>query len=300
MRICLLLIVALYLSPVTAMAGETLMFGGDIEVKDVDLDALLLSGPEDARSKVVADHNQLLKLLRQIYLIRALSEEAEKSGLGDSELFQAKLRRQREKLLYLERLKQIDAEPIPDFEQAAKEQYHGNPEAYTIPERFEAKHILISTTDRLPKHHPKEEALEIIKKVKAELDSGQSTFEDLVMVYSEDTVTLKNKGSLGVFKRGSMVEPFDEAVAAMHKPGEISDIVETQFGYHIIKLVNRYSPKKLTFDQVKEKLVSKMKSDYIQNRRDEYFDKLLKKNKASIYEDKVEEYAQKQLQQSTE
>ncbi|MEW8693330.1 MAG: peptidylprolyl isomerase [Candidatus Thiodiazotropha endolucinida] len=300
MRFCLLLTMALCLSPVASSAGETLMFGGGIEVKDVDLDALLLSGPEDARNKVVADHKQLLKLLRQIYLIRALSEEAEKNGLGDSELFQAKLRRQREKLLYLERLKQIDAEPIPDFEQAAKEQYQGNPDAYTIPERFEAKHILISTTDRLPKHHPKEEALEIIKKVKAELDSGQSTFEDLVMAYSEDTVTLKNQGSLGLFKPGSMVKPFDEAVAAMHKPGEISDIVETKFGYHIIKLVNRYSPQKLTFDQVKEKIVAKMKSDFIQNRRDEYFDGLLKKNKAGIYEDKVEAYAQKQKQQSAE
>ncbi|MES9943491.1 MAG: peptidylprolyl isomerase [Candidatus Thiodiazotropha sp.] len=300
MRFCLILIVTFCLSPVASLAGETLMFGGGIEVEDVDLDALLLSGPEDARNKVIGDHKQLLKLLRQIYLIRALSEEAEKSGLAKSELFQAKLRRQREKLLYLERLKQIDAEPVPEFEQAAKELYQGNPEAYTIPERFEAKHILISTTDRLPKHHPKEEALEIIKKVKAELDSGKHSFDDLVMAYSEDTVTIKNQGSLGLFKRGSMVKPFDEAVAAMHKPGEVSDIIETQFGYHIIKLVNRYSPQKLTFDQVKDKIVEKLRNDFIQNRRDAYFDELLKKNKASIYEDKVEEYTQKHQQKTAE
>jgi parvulin-like peptidyl-prolyl isomerase len=276
------------------------MFGGDIEVTDVDLDALLSSGPEDARDKVIGDKKQLLKLLRQIYLIRALSEEAEKSGIADSELFQAKLRRQREKLLYMERLKQIDDEPIPDFEKAAKEQYEGNPEAFTIPERFEAKHILISTTDRLPKHHSKEEALEIIKKVKAELDSGTRTFEQLVMVYSEDTVTQKNQGSLGLFKRGSMVKPFDEAVAALHKPGEVSDIVETQFGYHLIKLLKRYAPQKLTYEQVKDKIIEKMKGDFIQTRRETYFDELLKKKDASIYEDRVEAYADKHQQQPAE
>jgi parvulin-like peptidyl-prolyl isomerase len=300
MRSCLLLIAVLCLAPFTSIAGEALMFGGGIQVEDVDLDVLLSTGPDDAREKVIGDHQQLLKLLRQIYLIRALSDEAEKSGLGDSELFQAKLRRQREKLLYSERLKQIDAEPIPDFEQAAKEQYQGNPDAYTVPEKFEAQHILISTTDRLPKHHPKEEALEIIKKVKTEFDSGKQSFDDLVMTYSEDTVTRKNLGSLGVFKRGSMVKPFDDAVAALRKPGEVSDIVETQFGYHLIKLVNRYPAKKLTYEQVKDKIIDKMKNDYKKNRRDAYFDEVLKKNKASIYEDKVEEYAEKRQQQSTE
>jgi parvulin-like peptidyl-prolyl isomerase len=278
------------------MANETLMFGGGIEVEEVDLDALLLSGPEDARKKVVGDHKQLLKLLRQIYLIRALSEEAEKSGVADSELFQAKLRRQREKMLYLERLKEIDAEPIPDFSQVAKEQYQANPETYQIPERFEAKHILISTTDRLPKHHPKEEALALIKKIKAELDKGERTFDDLVNIYSEDTVTRKNQGSLGLFKRGSMVKPFDDALAALKKPGEVSDIVETQFGYHLIKLLKRYPPQQLTYDQVKQKIIEKKKNEYIQNRREIYFDTLLKKNKASIYEDKVEAYADKHQQ----
>jgi parvulin-like peptidyl-prolyl isomerase len=296
MRFCLILLLTLCLSPVASIAAETLMFGSGIEVEDVDLDVLLLSGPEHARKTVVGDHNQLLKLLRQIYLIRALSEEAEASGITDSELFQAKLRRQREKLLYMERLKEIDAKPLPDFSEAAKEKYQGDPEAFTLPERFEAKHILISTTDRLPKHHPKEEALALIKKVKAELDNGERTFEDLVDLYSEDAVTRKNNGSLGLFKRGSMVKPFDEAVAALKKPGEVSDIVETQFGYHLIKLLKRYPPQKLTYDQVKEKIVEKMKTEYIQNRREIYFDKLLKKNKASIYEDKVEAYAEKQLQ----
>lgn len=300
MNFRLLLILTLCLSPVASMAAETLMFGGDIVVEDVDLDVLLLNGPEDARDKVIGDHKQLLKLLRQIYLIRALSKEAEKDGIGDSELFQAKLRRQREKLLYVERLKEIDAEPIPDFHEAAREHYEGNPEAYTLPERFEAKHILISTTDRLPKNHPKEEALELIKKVKAELDKGEKTFDDLVNIYSEDTVTRSNQGSLGLFKRGSMVKPFDEAVAALKKPGEVSGIVETKFGYHLIKLLNRYAPQKLTYDQVKEKIIEKMRAEYIQTRREAYFDKILKQNKASIYEDKVEAYAEKHQQQGAE
>ncbi|MCU7929626.1 MAG: peptidylprolyl isomerase [Candidatus Thiodiazotropha sp. (ex Codakia rugifera)] len=294
MRSCLIVLLICFLTPALSVAGDVLMFGGGIEVEEVDLDALLSGGPDKAKSDVISSQKQLHQLLRQIYLIRALSIEATEQGLGDSELFKARLRRQREKMLYLERLKQLDAEPLPEFEQAAKEQYLGNPEAYTIPERVDARHILISTTDRLPKYHSKDEALEIVKKVKSEIDGGRS-FEDLATAYSEDPVTSKNRGSLGLFKRGVMVEPFDKAVFALHKPGQISDIVESPFGYHIIKLEGHYPAQKLEYKHVKDKIVEKLKSDFIQKRRDTYFDALLKKNKASIYEDLVEKYAEERL-----
>jgi peptidyl-prolyl cis-trans isomerase C len=295
MRLMLVWMLGMVFAPVLFAADDVLMFGGDIEVERVDLDALLSDGPVNAQKDVLNDKNRVLKLLRQTYLIRALAAEAQAQGLGEDQLFQAKLRRQRERMFYLERLKQIDSEPVPDFEQAAKEQYQGNPQAHSIPEKVEAKHILIATTDRLPVYHSKAEALEIAKKVKAELDTGRS-FEDLVAAYSEDTLSKRNQGSLGLFKRGSMVDPVDKAVFAMKKPGEISDIVESKFGYHIIKLVGHYPAKKLPYEQVKPKIIEQMKKDFIQQRREAYFDQLLKKNKASIYEDLVEDYIGKRLE----
>ncbi|MET0049576.1 MAG: peptidylprolyl isomerase [Candidatus Thiodiazotropha sp.] len=278
---------------------QVLMFGGDITVKEIDLDALLHDGPEKAREQVLADKTKVLQLLRQTYLIRALAEQARQEGLDQDPMVQAKLRRANERMLYLLKLKELDEQPVPDFEQAAREQYLGNPDKYTIPEKVEAQHIMIATTDRLPVYHNRDEALKIAKKVKAEVDAG-GVFDDLVTLYSEDVPTKKNKGSLGVFTRGSMVKPVDDAVFAMHEPGQISDIVESPFGFHIIKLVNRFPPRKMSLEEVQPKIIENMKSDFIQKRRETYFDELLKKNKASIYEDLVEDYMAKGLKSTSE
>ncbi|MES9862501.1 MAG: peptidylprolyl isomerase [Candidatus Thiodiazotropha sp. LLP2] len=289
MRLIFIGLLATLMAPALFADDNVLMFGGDIMVESVDLDALLDEGPPKARGDVLNNKKQVLQLLRQTYLIRALAGEFEKKGLSEDKLMQAKLRRQRDRLLYLERLKEIDNEPIPDFEQAAKEQYLGNPKAYTIPEKANAKHILISTTDRLPVYHERAEALAIANKVKAELDAG-GTFEDLVPIYSEDALSKQNQGSLGVFKKGSMSKPVVEAAFNMTKPGEISDVVESEFGFHIVKLVNRFPEKKQSFEQVKAGIIDTLKKDYIQQRREAYFDALLEKNNASIYEDLVEDY----------
>ncbi len=296
MRLFLLALVGVLLAPALSAEEGVLMFGGDIKVERIDLDALLDDGPAKAQKDVLANKKQILQLLRQTFLIRAMSDEYRQQGLAENELLQAKIRRQEERMLYVERLKQIDEQPIPDFEDAAKEQYLGDPDSYTIPEKVDARHILISTTDRLAQHHSRNEALEIIKKVKAELDAGRS-FEDLVPIYSEDPRSKDNQGTLGVFKRGAMVKPVVKAAFGMNEPGEISDIVESEFGFHIVKLVKKFPPQKQNYEQVKLSIIEKLRKDFIHNRREAYFDELLESNEAAIYEDLVEDYIAKRLQQ---
>lgn len=104
----------------------------------------------------------------------------------------------------------------------------------------EASHILVKT---------KEEA-EAIKK---ELDGG-ADFAKLAKEKSLDTGSGQNGGSLGQFTPGQMVKEFDEKVFSM-KPGEISDPVKTQFGYHIIKLEKISSDFKGAKDAVKEAVI---------------------------------------------
>lgn len=79
-------------------------------------------------------------------------------------------------------------------------------------------------------------ALEKIKTVQQKLQEGES-FEKLATTYSDDKGSAQNGGDLGYFERRKMVRPFDEAVFSL-KEGEISDIVQTKFGFHIIKLIN--------------------------------------------------------------
>ena len=112
-----------------------------------------------------------------------------------------------ESALYREKLQEAIANEVP-----------------TMAEQFHASHILVET---------REEAEEVLKR----LEAGEA-FEDLAAELSTDPGSKENGGDLGWFPLGRMVPEFEEAVQAL-QPGEISGIVETQFGYHIIRLGER-------------------------------------------------------------
>ena len=130
-----------------------------------------------------------------------------------------------------------------------------------------ASHILIKTIDdngkelsEAKKKEAKKKAEEVLAKVKAGED-----FAELAKKYSEDS-SASSGGELGTFGRGKMVTEFENAAFAM-KAGEISDIVETEYGYHIIKVTERVD-KQETYDesknQIKSILASEKYTEYVE------------------------------------
>jgi peptidyl-prolyl cis-trans isomerase D len=110
--------------------------------------------------------------------------------------------------------------------------YNDNIQQYSTPEQIRVRHILFKT-DGKDDAAVKAKAEDVLKQAKAGAD-----FAELAKKYSEDEATAKLGGDLDYFSRGRMVPQFDEAAFAL-KPGEISGLVKTQYGYHIIKMVDR-------------------------------------------------------------
>jgi len=103
---------------------------------------------------------------------------------------------------------------------------------YDIPEQVKAAHVLIrvaSDADEKTRAGKKE----LAEKVLAEAKAGKD-FAELARKYSDDKASVAKGGDLGFFTRGTMVTPFEQAAFAL-KPGELSEVVETPFGYHVIK-----------------------------------------------------------------
>src|SRR5215471_12261974 len=110
--------------------------------------------------------------------------------------------------------------------------YNANIEQYSTPEQVRASHILLKTEGK-DDAAVKAKAEEVLKQARAGAD-----FAELAKKYSEDEASAKNGGDLDYFGRGRMVPEFDQAAFTL-EPGKISDLVKTQYGYHIIKVVDK-------------------------------------------------------------
>jgi len=158
--------------------------------------------------------------------------------------------------------------PPADIERA----YNNQIEQYTTPEQVRASHILLKTEGK-DDAAVKAKAEELLKQAK-----GGADFADLAKKNSEDEASAKNGGDLDYFGRGRMVPEFDQAVFAM-QPGQISDLVKTQYGYHIIKLVDKKAAATRTLAEVRQQISDQLAYEKAQTQATDLAQKLEKEIK---------------------
>lgn len=149
---------------------------------------------------------------------------------------------------------------------------------FATPEQRQASHILISITPHATdaeKQAAKAKAEEVLQQVR----QTPGSFAALAKKYSQDPGSAANGGDLGYFGRGAMVKPFEDAVYAL-KPGEISGLVQSDFGYHIIKLTGIRPGKTQSFSEVKSLIAQRLKA---QKASDQFAD-LADKFSNTVYE----------------
>lgn len=142
--------------------------------------------------------------------------------------------------------------------------YKENQDRLAGKEERRASHILINA----PKDEPAAEREKAKKKADdllAQVRKDPASFAELAKKYSQDPGSAAQGGDLGFFTRDAMVKPFEEAVFSMKK-GDISDVVETDFGYHIIMLTDIKTPKAPSFDEVRPKLEAELRQQQAQRK----------------------------------
>jgi peptidyl-prolyl cis-trans isomerase D len=148
--------------------------------------------------------------------------------------------------------------PAADVQQA----YNTNIEQYSQPEQVRASHILLKTEGK-DDAAVKAKAEDLLKKAKAGAD-----FAELAKANSEDEGSAKNGGDLDFFGRGRMVPEFDQ-VAFTLQPGQISDLVKTQYGYHIIKVTDKKAASTRSIDEVRQQLTDQLSYERAQTQANE-------------------------------
>ena len=209
--------------------------GDKITSKDVDQ----ISADLDPQFARLPDEQRRLAALAAIIDIKALAAKAEAEKLDATPEFKARMQFLKDRALHNDFFKQQVVDKITDADVRAR--YDKEMAAMPPQNEVRARHILVKT---------KEEAEAIIK----QLDGGAS-FEDVAKAKSTDGSAAQG-GDLGYFSAGQMVPEFEEAAMALDVGKYTKEPVQTQFGFHVIKLEDKRVQQPPAFDQVKDQVKS--------------------------------------------
>lgn len=299
--------------PIDLFGDTVLAKGKGVDIKRGEFDEAMVSiksaaaarGQTIPAEQLAMIEQQVLDRLIQIQLLLAKATDADKAaGKENTEkrLEAIKTRAKGEEALNrqlksmgtsMEQLRtkmteEVTAEIVLERElkvsvsdDAVKKFYDENPAKFEQPEMVRASHILFGTKDQATgqdladdkKAAKRKQAEDVLKRAR-----GGEDFAKLAQEYSEDPGSKDNGGEY-TFPRGQMVKEFEESAFSLGT-NQISDIVTTQFGYHIIKLSEKIPAKKLELAKVSPDIKEYLKQQEVQKRQKEYqeYVETLKKN----------------------
>ncbi|MBI4775353.1 MAG: peptidylprolyl isomerase [Deltaproteobacteria bacterium] len=167
-----------------------------------------------------------------------------------------------------------------EAETMAQSYYESHPDEFVQEESYKVGNILIRKSEKADTS-VQEEARKKAEKALSRIKAGEN-FADVAKEVSEGP-RAKEGGDLGYITKGRMVPEF-EAVAFSLKQGEVSDIVETRFGYQIIKVYDIRKGKRVPFDKIKVSLTRRMEQDFGREKTNEYVSSLREKAKIEVFQ----------------
>jgi peptidyl-prolyl cis-trans isomerase C len=176
----------------------------------------------------------------------------------------------RENMAIQQLIEQEIASGIEVTDEDLQSYYDDNADQFTTPAKVKARHILVKT-DKQADAADTEAAREKIEAIQKRVAEGEE-FAEVAKEESECPSSDKG-GDLGFFSKGRMVPPFEDAAFSM-EPGEVSDIVETRFGYHLIKVEDKKEASQKSYEEVKENLRKQLENEKVKEAIGEYVAKL--------------------------
>lgn len=265
----------------TAFAGDDAVPAkiGDKQLTEADF-TRILSYYDPEKQKIIEQNPQAkATVLKRIIQSMVISKIAKDEGFGSRADIKEQIELLTDDFLATEYIKRKIIANINVTEDDTKIFYKAHMEDFMTPEMVKARHILIkvekSASDE-DKKKAKEKAEEILRRIKAGED-----FAKLASEFSDDPGSKKKGGGLGSFTKGRMVPGF-EKVAFSLKPGEISDVFETPFGFHIVKVEERKEAEIEPFDKVKDKAKEMLVGELRKARIEEFIEKAFKDAKVEL------------------
>lgn len=228
----------------------------------------------DAYKPMLIEPEAKRRFLEKLVDREILLLEAEKAQVAEREEVKRKIEECQKGVILEAFIREIVAGKDEVSEEEVKRYYEEHKEEFFLPERIRVRHIVVPT-------------LEEARALRERILRGED-FAELARRYSISP-SAKWGGDLGYIQRGQVGKEFEEAAFALREPGEISDIVKTTFGYHIIQLEDRKPPRQLPLEEVEDEIRAKLRERKRQEALEEYLEKARQKYRIAINERLLEE-----------
>ena len=225
--------------------------------------------PADIRAPTLRNGNRLRDVINGMLLRTQLAADARESGFDQEQVVVDRMKLAADYELAEAWLQHyVDIQPAADYEQLARETYQLRQESMFSEAKINVTHILVSTKDRSD-----EDAKARADDIHMQLITDPGLFGEFVTEYSEDPSASSNYGSFTGVNKGDMVKAFEETAFALEE-GEISEPVQTEYGYHIIRLDAHIVPEKMEFEDVKTQLMESERKKHDERIKVAYLDSL--------------------------
>jgi len=258
---------------------------GDFSIRETDLDRLIAGQSPQTQKQLQEKPELKTSLVRDLLLRKAVANKARKEGYDRKPEYREKLSYLIDEFLSGEYLAKVIVADVKIPEEELKSYYKEHEKDFLLPETVKARHIFIQLS---PKSTETEKAAvqKKAEEILARLKKGED-FAKVAAESSEDADTAKNGGELGLLTPGKTnSEEFEKAAFAL-KSGEISEIVQTPFGLHIIKTDEKSEKRTARFEEAKAYIAELLKKEHENRKAQEFMEKTIKESGLEVFADRI-------------
>ena len=276
-KLCILTILAVSLTTGALWAEETnpvLGKVGDFVLREADLDRILANQPPSVQKRYQDDPQQRIGIVREILIKKAIVARAKKDAFDRKPEIKEQLSYIYDNFIAQEYLLKVVTAGVSVPEEDLKRYYQEHENDFMLPEQIKVRHILFATVKE-SKPAEKEKARSKAESILQRLRKGED-FIKLAGENSEDPISAPKGGELAPITLGKTnSEEFEKAAFAL-KTGEISDIVLTSYGFHIIKMDERAEKQIVPFNEARDFIFNKLKAEQEQKRVQIFVEQVVK------------------------
>ena len=287
-RIMVLMVVFGGLTAVGVSAGEinpVVGKGGSVTFRESDLKRLISYQSPEVQQRLQDEPEQRVNLVRQLLTAGAIATHARTAGFDKKPEVMEQLGYLIDQFLAQEYLVKVVTANVTVSDEELKKYYKEHQPEFLLPEKIKARHIFIEVSkDAGPEEKAKAQAR--AEGVLLRLKKGED-FAKLAKEMSDDADSAAKGGDLGVISPGKTnSDEFEKAAFAL-KMGEISSVVVTPFGYHIIRVDERQEQRTASYDEAKEYIATTVKRDLEQKKAQEFIDKTTKDAGVEVFAERI-------------